>query len=203
MRKHWLITGVLFIFLALQSYSLIWSWVLTPSINPHPKDAVTIRGAFPFDKGYDLQVYHVAYTSTPWVNSWCGWPVPGRPISCRGGRQTLAVKKTDATHYEIVFYRDYYLPGIAGWEFGGLIYRAPSTRTQGEGRIGGSFPWQNTAVKCFESDAPDRHLICLALDKTGPDIYKQPTRHAEVNFYLKSEFPAHPVNSTNAPQKGR
>ncbi|MDT8992323.1 hypothetical protein RQP54_15730 [Curvibacter sp. APW13] len=193
--KHWLVTALLVLYLLLQAYWLAWSWVTTPTINPHPTDLVTIRGTFPFDKGYTMELFQEALTSTAWVNKWCAYPMRSEGFPCHGGRQRLTVKQLDPQHYELTFYRDYYLSGIAGWQHGGLALRMPrADRTFLRGG-GESFPVSTKAAKCSASNSADGSLICSALDLEGPNIYVPPTSNLEVNFYLKSELPAHLANT--------
>lgn len=187
MRKHWIITSLIGIYLFFKLLGVAWSWVLTPTINPHPQDPVTIRGTFPFDKGFDLQFNQQARSTTPWVNRECGRFVRSAGIPCLAGWQDIPHKKVDATHYEVTFYRDYYLPGIAGWKHEGLGYTAQDANGPKRGGNKG-FPNRVTAVKCsVGSPAFNRSLACLELDQAGPDIYDKATRYAEVNFYLVSE----------------
>lgn len=192
--KHWLVSALLVLYLLLQAYWLAWSWVTTPTINPHPTDLVTIRGTFPFDKGYTMELYQEASSTTPWVNKWCGYPMSSEGFPCHGGWQTLTVKQLDPQHYELTFYRDYYLPGIAGWRHSGLGLSMPKTGAP-KPRTGSGFPRISTAVKCFQSNTEAGDLICTELNLDGPDIYVPPTRNFEVNFYLKSELPAHLANT--------
>ncbi|MDO8770928.1 MAG: hypothetical protein Q7K57_19910 [Burkholderiaceae bacterium] len=185
--SHWFLTLLLGIYLLYKLLGVAWVWVLTPTVNPHPIDSVTIRGTFPFDKGLDLYPTQEAFTTTHWVNRICGILVSDEGIPCQGGWRNVSLQKTDAAHYEITFYRDYYLPGIAGWKHAGLGY---SARNTGSSMRGGSrFPNRTTAVKCIDGSKEfDRSLICLDINKAGPDIYDQATRQADINFYLVSEL---------------
>jgi hypothetical protein len=188
MRKHWFVTTLIAIYLVYKCLGLAWHWVLTPSVNPNPQDSVTISGTFPFDKGFDLYFTQSAHTTTPWVNNECGRFTLGAGMPCHGGHVKVAHKKLDSTHYEVTFYRDYYLPGIAGWTHSGLGYTAQDAQSTKPGAHGG-FPNRTTAVKCRVGPPEfNRDLACLELDKVGPDIYDPATRHAKVDFNLLPEF---------------
>lgn len=190
MRKHWFVSTLLVLYLLLHGYWLAFRWVTTPTLNPHPTDKVTIRGAFPFDKGYTMEMFQEASSTTPWVNRWCGYPMSSEGFPCHGGRQTLTAKQLDSKHYELTFYRDFYLPGIAGWKHAGIALSTPRADKPRSG-VAGGFPKGVKAAKCFDSEAADGHLICVDLKLEGPNIYVPPTSNFEVDFYLKSELPAH------------
>ena len=50
-RQHWIISTLVLLYV---TYSGFWWLVFTPIRNPWPQEAFTIRGRFPFDKGYEL-----------------------------------------------------------------------------------------------------------------------------------------------------
>jgi hypothetical protein len=168
--------------------------VFTPRLNPNPQDPITIRGAFPFDKGYDLVFNQGARTTAPWASVVCGgfgltrgW----KGFACRGGYETFLPKKIDCCHYEITLYRDHYLPGIAGWENNGFGF---NSAVQGKPLIGGGgVPRKSTEMDCADSAERLRKsngaLLCIPeIDESGPDVYNTSTRYTELNIRLRSEL---------------
>lgn len=174
-------------------FKMLGAWVFTPRFNPNPQDPITIRGAFPFDKGYDLVFNQGAHTTTPWVNVVCGgfgfirgW----EGLACRGGDEILRPQKIDCCHYEITLYRDHYLPGLAGWEHGGFGF---GSFVQGKPmRTVGSVPKKSKEMKCLDDPKIIRDLsdslLCIEISGSSPNIYDKSTRYAELNFHLKSEL---------------
>lgn len=178
-------------------FKILGAWVFTPRLNPNPQDPITIRGAFPFDKGYDLVFNQGATTTTPWVNVVCGgfglitdW----KGFACRSEEEILQPQRVDCCHYEITLYRDQYLPGIAGWEhggfgFGSFVHGKPM-------RLVGALPRKSQEMECFDDpkhlrDARDA-LLCGRRGDSGSDIYNTSTRYTELNFRLRSELQSTP-----------
>lgn len=179
-------------------FKILGAWVFTPRLNPNPQDPITIRGVFPFDKGYDLVFDQGARTTAPWASVVCGgfgltrgW----KGFACRGGYETFLPKKIDCCHYEITLYRDHYLPGIAGWENNGFGF---NSAVQGKPLIGGGgVPRKSTEMDCADSAERLRKsngaLLCIPeIDESGPDVYNTSTRYTELNFHLRSELQSTP-----------
>lgn len=184
-RKHWLITTLL----VLYGLSHVWHWMLTPTINPHPQELVTIKGTFPFDQGYEMNVYMGARTTTKWVNEWHGFPIPGRSIGYDSEVLPITIIQIDSKNYEFSFYRDFYLPGIAGWRLSGLMMKMPKKGAAKSSMLV-AFPRFHTALKCVESKRiASKPLICTPLNGKNTDIYAPSTRNSKVDFYLESEVP--------------
>jgi hypothetical protein len=195
---------------------LAWNWLLTPTINPDPKDVLTITGAFPFDKGYDLALSHQAYTTNPVVNYVCGGfgMVRGvRGISCSSDLELIQPRKVDCCNYEIVLYRDRYLSGLAGWKLspyaflffsndlaaaeGGVV--GTQLRERGKnsvdldsakGGVGGINP-RATEIVCDRSatfsNKSNNRMSCRSGKSDGPDMYDKNTHTSKINIYMKSE----------------
>ncbi|MDO9199651.1 hypothetical protein [Rhodoferax sp.] len=175
---------------------LIWKWVLTPAINPYPKDVLTISGAFPFDKGYDLILSQSAYTTNPFVNFVCGGfgAVRGmQGISCRSDLELVQPRRIDCCNYEFVLYRDRYLSGIAGWKLMPYHYRAYSRETATSKGLMNGLPPKAVEMVCPDSkeDLVDLKgkLLCFDTKVEGPDVYDTKTHQVKLNFLLESENP--------------
>jgi hypothetical protein len=112
-RKHWVISGLLLLVLLWWAY---WWHFNTPIRNPWPKEAFTIKGRFPFDKGYELAFRFGVHGEASWHRRACGgWGFFTDEASCSGGWVYVKPRQIDGQHYEITLYRDYYLPGLVQW----------------------------------------------------------------------------------------
>lgn len=182
LRRHPVITALCGIYLIFKLIGLVWGWILTPTINPHPQDPITISGTFPFDKGLDLVFDHDARSTAPWMAQICGWGLRDAGVPCQGGHQEVRPKKVDPTHYEVTFFRDHYLPGIAGWQHSGFGYRVQVAGSQSRLMVGLGTRFKE--VKCLSSPNPSGHLTCIHADDAGPNVWDKATRNAELNFTL-------------------
>ena len=164
-RRHPFVTFCLVLVLIIKLLFVAWDWVRTPTINPHPKDPITFRGAFPFAKGYDLVFMHSAKTTTKWMNSICNrGGFESANIKCASGRTVVHATNIDGKNYEITLYRDHYLPGIGGWYHTGFAFSALQTPDPQPSSSGGlSF---NTEVYCDDDAMTTKgrkstHLFCM------------------------------------------
>ncbi len=107
-RRHKVITVLLVLY-------LLWQVIFTPWKNPFAHDAVTIRGRFPFDRGFDLMFRQNAYGDAKWYRRWCGGAQTENAI-CRSGYEVLKPTRVDGQHYEITIYRDRYVSLFADWK---------------------------------------------------------------------------------------
>lgn len=204
LKKIWLkrIAVVLIcLFATVLGLKIIGALIFTPRINPNPQDPLTIRGAFPFDKGYDLVFNQGARTTTPWVNVICGGfgVIAGWDgFSCNSDEEILRPQKIGCCSYEVTFFRDQYLPGIAGWKHSGFGFGSFSSGTPRV--LVGALPKKSKMMKCWVDPKLNRPghnpLLCNPPDEFRPDpgdesrldIYDKSTRYAELNFYLASEL---------------
>ncbi len=118
MRKHWIISTLL-VLCAL--WSGFWWVVDTPIRNPWPKDAFTIRGRFPFDKGYELMFYQNVYGEAAWHQRLCGGGVlyllgvKTSTATCASGGISTKPRQVDGQHYEVTLYQDAYFSSLQDW----------------------------------------------------------------------------------------
>lgn len=196
---------------------LAWNWVLTPTINPDPKDVLTITGVFPFDKGYDLILSQEAYTTNPVVNFVCGGfgMVRGiQGISCSSDLELIQPRKIDCCNYEFVLYRDRYLSGISGWKLspyaflffsndlatanGGLAdaqlrerEKNPVDLAAAKGGVGG-IGGRTAEIVCNHPATifgkSDRRMFCYGEKYGGPDMYAKNTHSTKIDIFIKTEI---------------
>lgn len=100
---------------ALGLFYLLSKAIMTPIVNPFASDVYTIRGRFPFDKGYELAFDQRVLGQTKWFRAWCGWPL-SEEGNCYKGFEVLKPTRIDENHYELRVYRDRYFAGPQGWE---------------------------------------------------------------------------------------
>ncbi len=148
LRQHWIISS-LFVFAAL--WQVFWWHFSTPIRNPWPKDEYTIKGRFPFDKGYELIFALEVVGEADWHKRVCGG-FNVEKASCLAGRVFFKPQKIDGQHYEITFYRDYYFKGLQKWDayFLDLPYE-PQRMTTPEKALSGSSGWKDRPVICDDS----------------------------------------------------
>lgn len=179
-QKYPVIVAIVTALLLLRLIGAAWNWVLTPTVNPHPKDLITLHGTFPFDKGYDLRPRQSTVTTTHWVNRICGLFVRDTGIPCHSRMVDVPLRRVGTNQYELDFYRDYYLPGIAGWRHAGLGYETRATGSMQRVPTKG-FPNRTTEVRCAMLTV----FVCIEANSTGPNIYDPSVHKAEINFRLE------------------
>ena len=171
MRRHWIISTSLAFIAAWSSIS--W-FAFTPIRNPWPKEAYTIKGRFPFDKGYELIFFQSVYGEAEWHQRWCGG-IQIEKATCSAGLVYLKPNQIDGQHYEITLYRDYYLRGLPQWTLvkpghGAVAFKAGIDFDYKRG--GGSYYRQGPPDICDDSKESlgERHgrLFCMA-QYYGPD----------------------------------
>lgn len=117
-RKHWIISTLVLLFV---TYNGFWWLVFTPIRNPWPQDAFTIRGRFPFDKGYDLMFYQNVYGKAQWHQRLCGGGVlyllgvQTSTATCASGGISIKPRQIDGQHYEVTLYQDAYFSSLQDW----------------------------------------------------------------------------------------
>lgn len=100
---------------ALVLFYLLSKVIMTPIVNPFASDVYTIRGRFPFDKGYELAFDQRVLGQAKWFRAWCGWPL-SEEGNCYKGFEILKPTRIGENHYELKVQRDRYFTGPQGWE---------------------------------------------------------------------------------------
>jgi hypothetical protein len=91
-----------------------WWHFNTPIKNPWPEHPYTIKGRFPFDKGFDIVLEMNVIGEAGWHQWVCG----GANItyaSCRSGIVYFSPQKVDGYNYKFTAYKDYYFKGLPFW----------------------------------------------------------------------------------------
>lgn len=184
---------------------LLWFAITTPIKNPFANDAVTLRGRFPFDQGYELMFsQRTLSSSTSHLSKiLCGSFVHSN-TTCDGGSTRFYPKKIDGQHYELTVYRDAYFSGLLGWVAKDrLYYRVHQNTVDGDKHRGlfyglGSSPANEICDDIGQLVSTDKGSVSC----TGQEYYKKykalalPTSNAlgkntqEYNFWLNSELDA-------------
>ena len=89
--------------------------ITTPIVNPFASDVYTIRGRFPFDKGFSLSFNQSPYGDALWLRKLCGWPVATQGV-CTGGSNWIEPTRIGKDHYELKIYRDRFFAGPGNWK---------------------------------------------------------------------------------------
>ena len=171
--------------------------------NPFAHDAVTLRGRFPFDQGYELSFYQSATNSYDWHRRLCGWfGMVVSHASCTGAREVLTPKRVDAKHYSLTLYRDYYFKGVAGWQAGyGVNQYASNAEPSVRGLMKGMGPIDNRIrnYACVNDPATLKKLkgVLFCSDASTHKDYKSliftqeqmlDSNEHVLNFWLDSEL---------------
>ncbi len=112
MKHHWLVSGLIVMAVVWQAF---WVYFNVPIRNPWPRETYTVKGRFPFDKGYDLVFMQNVYGGSYWHQRLCGMLSFRQLATCGGGGDFFKPRRIDDQHYEVTLYRDYYFPGLPGW----------------------------------------------------------------------------------------
>lgn len=174
MKMKKIISGVVFSLVAIFILDLVGG----PFVNPRPDKMVTMYGRFPFEKGYQLSFSQEAYATTILAGFICGgFGIIRGPsgLSCRGGKRLVEMNQLDCCNYEVKVFRDYYLPGLAGWVLGPLSYRILAAGAVG--RTGGSgVPVQSGTMNCVTSNAKfrDRQEVICIFATNGEAVLSDP-----------------------------
>lgn len=107
-KRHKVITALAILY-------VIFKLITTPIVNPFASDLYTIRGRFPFDKGYELAFDQRVLGQAGWFRALCGWPL-AEEGNCYKGFEILKPTRIGENHYELKVYRDRYFVGLPGWE---------------------------------------------------------------------------------------
>jgi hypothetical protein len=88
----------------------------TPIKNPWPEHPYTIKGRFPFDKGFDIVFGLRVVGDAKWHRWVCGgFGFFTSHATCDGGIVHFYPNKIDGNTYQITMYKDYYLRGLPQW----------------------------------------------------------------------------------------
>jgi hypothetical protein len=120
-RRHWVITTIIILGLLFVGYR----WLMSPHINPDPKQKILIRGQFPFSQGLDLKL-HVTYQSR---NPICKqtvrvfWIIPATSTKVdRLSALYLPTRREGEDRYSAEVMLDHFFPGLCDWQYGGMGY---------------------------------------------------------------------------------
>lgn len=198
-KTHKILSAFVGVVLAWSAIELV---VFTAWKNPFANEVVTIRGRFPFYKGFELVFQQSAVGTAKWYRRWCGG-VRAEEAVCRSGSELIQAKPVDDRHYELTYYRDGYFSLFAGWEPEVWMYRAYKKGADVE-KMGVGWARNNGDLACDGSDEAvakfENELFCMGATRgEGHKNYKslsltegRPVAQNEqlLNFWLYSELDA-------------
>ncbi len=112
MKHHWLVSGLIVIALVWKAF---WLHFNMPIRNPWPRETYTVKGRFPFDKGFDMVFMQNVYGGSEWHQRLCGMLSLRESATCGAQDVFFKPRRIDNEHYEVTLYRDYYLKGLPKW----------------------------------------------------------------------------------------
>ena len=95
-------------------WQAFWWHFNTPIKNPWPDKPYTIKGRFPFDKGFDIVLGMSVIGEAKWHRWMCG-DLNITYTNCSGGFVRINPQKTESKNYQITMYKDYYFKGFPQW----------------------------------------------------------------------------------------
>lgn len=179
-------------------FYLVSRAVATPIVNPFASDVYTIRGRFPFDKGFALSFRQYAYGTAPWFKRWCGWPFYEEG-TCTGDSHWVEPTRIGENHYEVRIYRDRYFSALGGWKEATVFLPYLATAfSDREKMLITSYAGQESSV-CIDDEVNLKkfrgNLMCFSqlAHKDFRVLHLadgQPVRSDErlINFWLESEL---------------
>jgi hypothetical protein len=103
-------------------WQAFWWHFNTPIKNPWPDKPYTIKGRFPFDKGFDI-VFGLSVSGDAKWHQWICGGIQVTYAGCSGGTEYFHPQKTDSKNYQITMYKDYYLRGLPLWDESVFFYK--------------------------------------------------------------------------------
>ncbi len=101
-------------------YASFVSWMLVPSLNPDPKNKVTLEGDFPYSKGLQVNAFLRVYSTTRICES---SNLVGRLFVSNRVQPSpasydipLEVTPLEGDHYRLTYFTDVTRSGICGWQ---------------------------------------------------------------------------------------
>lgn len=114
---HWITTHKLISILAvLVALGLGHYWLVHPADNPRPEKKLTVRGSFPYDKGWDLAIDVSYYSKNPICKQTArAFFIFPQAEEARGAWRSLPVIREGDKQYRFDFFEDAVLPGFCEW----------------------------------------------------------------------------------------
>lgn len=96
------------------------AWMQVPSLNPNPKNKVTLEGTFPYSKGLRAHAF-LRVRSTSWVcesSNLLGRLFVSSRVQPRPTYHDIPLEFTplDGDRYRMTYFTDITLSGVCGWE---------------------------------------------------------------------------------------
>jgi hypothetical protein len=130
-----------------------WWHFNTPIKNPWPEHPYTIKGRFPFDKGFDI-VFGLRVAGEAKWHRWICGGINVTYAGCSGGTLYFHPQKVDGKKYQMTMYKDYYLKGLPQWSEANFFdkpYNSQADFDPKKSSIGGNVGWKNIPIICDDS----------------------------------------------------
>ena len=100
---------------------LTFKAIISPKPNPNPSPSITIIGKFPYQKGYTMEAYMLAYSKKEYSAFFCPGSNNLMQVGadyCRSKRYYIPVKKLGCCEYQFTFTPEYFAKGWMNWRNG-------------------------------------------------------------------------------------
>jgi hypothetical protein len=126
--KRWQVIAVAVAMGLFGAHTLIYS----PWTNPSPTQVYQIYGAFPYSKGYDLDLRATYVSSNPWCKKTLRafFFFEAAKVN-RSVDVDLDVMRKPGDEYMASIALDHFKPGLCGWQYAGLFYGFRGNRLSG------------------------------------------------------------------------
>lgn len=190
MRRHKVVTILGFLALYLGGEYLLMS----PFVNPFPTKKITVRGVFPYDRGWELRFRKEYFTKNPSCKQTARilFIFPQAEVN-RHQNVPITVRRDGGNQYSFEYYEDYFLSGFCEWSPGFLFYGIRVNQRAGNDVAMLGFPERLKGIDYAcrakaRMDYISKNLViwadCFEEKKYGLD----PSRpHNEANFTWRGE----------------
>ena len=139
-----------------------YRWTVTPHINPNPTKKVVVRGQFPYDRGWDLQIKTSFYTKNPQcdVMARAFLLFPMAQVA-REVWADIPVIRESGNRFSFTYYEDYFLSGYCLWEQRFVYSRK---------YLDGEWERGNTAIPGLNSQYNQINYECTYMDVLVPGL---------------------------------
>ena len=164
-------------------------WLLSPSVNPNPHKKVVLRGAFPFNRGWDLRIQQSYFAQNPTCNQVARvfFLIPQADVSRERMLPLISVSQLPGFRYEVEYFEDHFLPGFCNWQANFTYYRiyANSNIVQGGAMLGLPNMYNRIDYDCRDIQMPKTRELVMTCHEGNNRSLDPSRKDNEVNFFWK------------------